>query len=399
MTTLGLPSTPGFAASRFGLVSNTQVFENPLTGQAQTLERPGARWQASYTLPPMKRAEAAQWQSFLAQLRGGAGRFYGFDPDAKTPRGTGLVGIASRNEIRNGNALGAVNGVVGSGGAAPTYFAFSSASGITREVIGSGTEAGIPYVEIRFYGTPTANPSLSFEYSTQVVCAEGETWTGSFYYRQTGGALTNINNVQQFFSQQQANGTINSNSYSNVGTVDATWRRSVYTKVLTDTTPDTARLRNGLYLSCALGSAIDITLRVGQMQLERTSSVTPYIPTTGSARSRDAGARCENAQVAGSTLATWNWQPSSAVLKAGDYVAFDTTSGRELHMVMADVTADANGRATLTLEPPLRTPPGDNAALVIQSASCVMALDEASVSWEGNAQGVYRLSFSATERF
>lgn len=399
MAILSLPTTPAFSASRFGLVSNTQVFENPLTGQSQTLERPGARFTASYTPPPMKRAQAAAWQSFLAQLRGGAGRFYGYDPDAKTPRGSALAGTASRNELRNGSASDAVVGVIGSGGATPTNWGFGS-SGVTREITGIGTEAGIPYIEVRFYGTPSSNPSLAFESTTQVVCAEGDTWSGSFYYRQVAGALTNINSVQQFISQMQSNGTINSNTYNSVGTLDTTWRRTTYSKTLTDTTPDTARIRNGLYLNCTLGSAIDITLRIGQAQLEKAASASVYIATTGSARSRDAGLRTEGTQVQGNTLNVWNFTGSTAnVLRTGDYFAFDTSTGRELHLLTADVSSDANGRAVLTFEPPLRTLPSDNTALILSSASCVMALDDSSVNWQADAQGVYRLSFDAVERF
>lgn len=88
MTTLSMPSTPGFTNSRFGLRSNTQSFESPLTRSVQTVELTGARWFASYSLPPMLRASAAAWIAFLVALQGRAGRFYGFDPDAKTPRGT-----------------------------------------------------------------------------------------------------------------------------------------------------------------------------------------------------------------------------------------------------------------------------------------------------------------------
>jgi len=83
MTILSLPGSPAFASSQFGLVSNTQTFISPLSGQSQSIERPGARWRADYTLPPMKRAQAAAWQALLLQLRGGAGRFYGYDPDAR----------------------------------------------------------------------------------------------------------------------------------------------------------------------------------------------------------------------------------------------------------------------------------------------------------------------------
>ncbi len=401
MTILTLPTSPAFASSSFGLVSNTQVFENPLTGQTQTLERPGARWQAQYTLPPMKRAQAAVWQSFFMQLRGGGGRFYGYDADAKTPRGSALASPnAGRNEIRNGNALGAQTGTVGSGAVAPTYWAFGGAVGLTRSITGIGVDNGISYIDVRFAGTPTANTSLTFDNGTQVACAEGEVWTGSFYYKLAGGGLTNINAVQQFISQTQSNGTININTYSNVGTVDSTWRRAVFTRTLSDTTPDTVRLKNGLYLSLNSGQAIDITLRIGHCQLEKASSASDYVPTAGTARVRGAGARVDGNAVAGNTLATWNWQPNLAnILRAGDYVAFDTAMGRALHMVLADVNSDANGRAVLQLEPPLRTPPPDNTALITSSASCIMALNEASINWQVDAQGVYRLAFSAIERF
>ncbi len=206
MTILSLPFAAYFARSSFGLESNTQAFKSPLTGQMQTLERPGARWQASYTLPPMKRQKAALWQAFLLKLRGGAGRFYAFDPDGVAPRGAALMAAG--------------------------------------------------------------------------------------------------------------------------------------------------------------------------------------------------GAKVDGALQSGTQLATKNWQPSQAgVLKAGDYVAYDTSLGRTLHLVTQDASSDALGKAVLLLEPPLRTAPADGAMLIVQQASCVMALVEASVAWEVDAQGVYKLSFSAEERF
>ena len=90
MPTLTMPSTPGFRASRFGLMANTQTFRSPLDGTVQTLELTGARWRANYELPPMKRVQAAAWTAFLTELLGSAGRFFGFDPDARSPRGSGL---------------------------------------------------------------------------------------------------------------------------------------------------------------------------------------------------------------------------------------------------------------------------------------------------------------------
>ena len=89
MTVLSMPSAPGFADTRFGLVSNTQSdLTSPITQSSQLLELPGARWRASYALPPMARDRAAAWCAFLVALRGRAGRFHGYDPDARTARGS-----------------------------------------------------------------------------------------------------------------------------------------------------------------------------------------------------------------------------------------------------------------------------------------------------------------------
>jgi len=85
--TLYMPSTPGFVSSKFGLETNTMRFESPLTKTVQRLLLGGARWTLTFTLPKMQRDKAALWQAFLLACEGGANTFYGFDPDAKAPRG------------------------------------------------------------------------------------------------------------------------------------------------------------------------------------------------------------------------------------------------------------------------------------------------------------------------
>lgn len=85
--TISMPASPGFTAVRFGLETNTQTFTSPLTKVTQRAILAGSRWVATYTLPPMNRAQIAAWQAFFLQLEGSANTFYGFDPDAITPRG------------------------------------------------------------------------------------------------------------------------------------------------------------------------------------------------------------------------------------------------------------------------------------------------------------------------
>jgi len=98
--TLTMPSTPGFIRPRFGLQTNTQRFESPLTKNVQRILLSGGRWVLSASLPAMNRQQMAPWQSFFLQLEGGVNTFYGFDPDGKTPRGaatgTPLVNGASQ---------------------------------------------------------------------------------------------------------------------------------------------------------------------------------------------------------------------------------------------------------------------------------------------------------------
>ena len=105
MATLSIPAAPGFRASRFGLIANTQTFRSPLDGTVQTLELTGARWRANYELPPMTRTQAAAWTAFLTELLGSAGRFFGFDPDARSPRGSGLGGPLVNGAGQTGQSL------------------------------------------------------------------------------------------------------------------------------------------------------------------------------------------------------------------------------------------------------------------------------------------------------
>lgn len=399
---LSLPTTPGFSESRFGLVSNTQTFRSPLSGQVQTLEQPGARWQAEYRLPPMKRAQMAAWQSFLVQLRGGAGRFYGFDPDARTPRGSALViTTLSRNELRNGDATGAVTGILGSGGTAPRNWGFSTGDGLTREIVESGVENGVSYVCVRFSGTPSvAYAALNFETATQIAAQEGEVWTASYFYKLAAGSMSNIASLAVRMAQHQASGVSISTPTQAVTAPDSQWRRAVYSRTITDTTPDTARLRPALFLNLTIGQPIDVTIKVGNAQFEKAASASVYIPTQTAARSREAGACVDGGLQTGTLLKSWNWQPNATtVLRKGDYIAFETARGRELHMLIADASSDADGRATLQIEPPLRNAPLDGTALLLSAASCPMALQDDSVSWQSDASGTYRLSFSAEERF
>ena len=73
--------------AEFGLTSNTQAFESPLSGAVQTVELPGARWFARLTFDNRSREKAAALEAFLVRLRGQAGRFYLHDHSHPAPFG------------------------------------------------------------------------------------------------------------------------------------------------------------------------------------------------------------------------------------------------------------------------------------------------------------------------
>ena len=88
MTDLVWPQTIRPLSMRWGLVSNTQAFTSPLSRSTQTLELPGAAWKVSMEFGSLKRAEVAELEALMAQLRGMANRVLLWHMARETPRGS-----------------------------------------------------------------------------------------------------------------------------------------------------------------------------------------------------------------------------------------------------------------------------------------------------------------------
>lgn len=82
-----MPTSPAFTTSDWGIRRTVAVSESPFTGATQVQKYAKAQWYATLSLPPMKRSDASQWQSFFMQLEGKANTFLLGDPDAKTVLG------------------------------------------------------------------------------------------------------------------------------------------------------------------------------------------------------------------------------------------------------------------------------------------------------------------------
>ena len=85
---IAMPTTPNFVRSSFRLNRAIGTTVSPFTGQQKTQEYDYVGWSGEVMLPPMRRAVAANWQSWLARLKGSANFFQFTDPDALTNVGT-----------------------------------------------------------------------------------------------------------------------------------------------------------------------------------------------------------------------------------------------------------------------------------------------------------------------
>tara|TARA_R100000664_G_scaffold34142_1_gene54339 strand:- start:4615 stop:5484 length:870 start_codon:yes stop_codon:yes gene_type:complete len=86
--TITMPTSPNFSMSSFNLIRMVGTTVSPFTGQTKTQEYDAVYWVAELTLPPMKRAEATEWQSFFLELNGQTNNFLLGDPSALTNTGT-----------------------------------------------------------------------------------------------------------------------------------------------------------------------------------------------------------------------------------------------------------------------------------------------------------------------
>jgi hypothetical protein len=244
------------------------------------------------------RASNATYFDSAGVLQSAANDAPRFDYNPATLAAQGLLIEESRtNSIRNNTMQGAVAGTPGT---LPTNWTYGQLSTLSTEIVGSGTETGVSYVDIRFFGTATTTALVYFEANSTIAATNAQTWAESFYVKQVAGTQSNTSNFNPSLRMSSSVGT-------NLGFVpgtDITLPASSaqlsacrFSSSVTTNDVLTAFVMPALAFNAA--GAIDITLRIGLPQLELGAFATSVIPTTTTALTRAADVASVN------TLSPW----------------------------------------------------------------------------------------------
>ena len=85
---LNTPSTIGIESIELRARNAVAVSQSPFTYKQQVVAHQGQTWEASVSIPSVRRDLAADWKAMLVALKGPVGTFLLGDPDYATPRGT-----------------------------------------------------------------------------------------------------------------------------------------------------------------------------------------------------------------------------------------------------------------------------------------------------------------------
>lgn len=241
-----------------------------------------------------------------------------YNPTTLAARGL-LVEQARTNSLRNNSGTGASAGTPGT---LPTNWSAALPAGITQQVVGTGTENGIPYLDVRFSGTTgDANRiSILLETTTGVAAANAQMWTVSSFIRVVAGAMPGGATDLAFIVQEldAGGGVLAANTGPGFTPATTALRQNRVAYPFKTTQATTANLRPILQHIVGSGVALDFTLRIGAPQLEQggglgDSDVGAYhtspILTTGSAVTRNE----ESPSLSPFSLMGYN-QPQGAML-------------------------------------------------------------------------------------
>jgi hypothetical protein len=222
-----------------------------------------------------------------------------YDPSTLAARGL-LIEEQRTNSIRNNTMVGAVAGTPGT---VPTNWALGGISGgLATQVVGTGTENGIAYIDIRIFGTNSSGssvfPGVFFDTTTGIAGTTSQVWSSSVYLSLVAG--TGVNFDLAVHEADSGGVFLRSTTLAGTGGVPTTGALNTRRRAGSVTLgASTAFVRPLIATTVTNGASVDFTLRIGLPQLELGAFATSVIPTTTTALTRSADVALVN------TLSPW----------------------------------------------------------------------------------------------
>jgi hypothetical protein len=259
-----------------------------------------------------------------------------------------LIEGSKTNGIRNPRAEGSTVGVIGSGGVAPTNWTISGGAGVAMSVVGTGTESGIPYIDVRCNGTASGAifPAVFFEANNSIAAVNTDRRTISAFLRLVSGSWTNVSGIGLGGWEYSA---VPAFLASNTGTntfptfAPLSSQRQSYLPTMGQAT--TAFWQPLVTVSLANGAVVDFTLRIGAPQDEAGSGATSVIlPAVGTPL---ATTRAFDVWTGAGAGLSWLKQTATTnlVQNSADFSAATWAKGTSL-TVTVDSTAAPDGSVT-----------------------------------------------------
>ncbi len=115
-----------------------------------------------------------------------------------------------------------------------------------------------------------------------------------------------------------------------------------------------------------------VRMRRPQLAMHAGANPPPYVSANATATWSELGVVVDGGGQVGDTLVTRDWPPG-LTLKAGHWISY----GDGMHQLLQDATPDADGKAQLWVEPPIRRSPADGAAVSVRNVTGLFKLKTA----------------------
>ena len=276
------------SAAGWCMLYSQQVTWRPRAGQAAGGGVPaGLTLDMSFltpgTLPPgvtFTRASTATYLDATGTMQSATANTprWDYSPSALTLNGL-LIEEARTNSVVNNTMVGAIPGTPGT---LPTNWGLGGSPGLSSQVVGTGVESGITYMDLRVFGTATGNNAIQIATGGATAAAvNGQVWSASVYLRMVAGSFTNLGVAIIVNEYTSAAGLIRTDTSlaMPVTVAPLATQRYVYSPTLTGG-GTVAFVQQRVVFTAVGGATVDATFRVGLPQLELGAMATSVIPTS-----------------------------------------------------------------------------------------------------------------------